>query len=185
MKLPLWLQALKSNNPVLPDESDSCLSPGLQVRLYELKDKTAKDIMVPRALVAALDADVQLRRVKRLKSSKQQFFPVYKGDLDHILGWIPKAKVLDLLNDPAEDSKLAFHVQPAGYIEETVSVADLADFFLKSGGPFLVVRSPDGLTSGIVMLADFVDLIFGLEVGPAVSANSIELPAPLLRNYEL
>ena len=139
--------------------------------------------MVPRALIHALDADVQLKRVRRLKSSKAHAFPVYKGDLDHILGWISKARVLELLNEPGEDSPLAGNLMPVGSIFEEATAADLADSFLKVACPFVVVKNHQGGTVGIVPLTEFVELLFGLEI------DTPSLPmvneSPVSRAYEL
>jgi CBS domain containing-hemolysin-like protein len=183
MKLFNWLQEANPGEEA-KDDGTPKTSPRLQARLQELQQMSVKEAMIPRALITALDADVQLRRVRRLKSAKVAFFPVYKGDLDHILGWIPKSKVLELLNnEPNEEVRLAENVKPVGEISETASVADLADAFLKSASPFLVVISEQGITAGIVPLSEFVELIFGFELGPPAqnAGNDINL----LRGYEL
>ncbi len=141
--------------------------------------------MTPRALVTALDADVQLRRVRRLKSAKVAYFPVYKGDLDHILGWISKQRVLELLNETTEEAQLAMHLRPVGFVNEEASVADLADAFLKAASPFLVVRNAQGTMTGIIPLSEFIELVFGFELSPAANPTPPEVSAPLLRGYEL
>jgi CBS domain containing-hemolysin-like protein len=183
MKIFNWLQEANPGEE-LTEDTEPPSAPRLQARLKELQEMPVKDAMIPRALITALDADVQLRRVRRLKSAKVAFFPVYKGDLDHILGWIPKAKVLDLLqSEPNEDVRLADNVKPVGEVPETASVADLADAFLKAASPFLVVKTEQGTTAGIVPLSEFVELMFGFELGPPAqnAGNDINL----LRGYEL
>jgi CBS domain containing-hemolysin-like protein len=181
MKLLSWLQ-----DPGISSESEETaeppLAPELHNRLTELKDQQVKEAMIPRALVTALDADVQLRRVRRLKSSKVTYFPVYKGDLDHILGWISKGKVLELLNEPNEEVRLADHVKAVGEVQEDASVASLADVFLKSASPFLVVKNQQGTTTGIVPLSEFVELVFGFELGPSAQTPASDLA---LRGYEI
>lgn len=185
MKLFNWLQESNPNGePSEEAGNEPPSSPRLQARLEELQKISVKDAMIPRALVTALDADVQLRRVRRLKSAKVAYFPVYKGDLDHILGWIPKSKVLELLNsEPNEEVSLSEHVKAVGTISESANVADLADAFLKAASPFLVVQNEQGTTTGIVPLSEFVELIFGFELGPPAqnAGNDINL----LRGYEL
>src|SRR5688500_9094187 len=110
MKLFSWLNDLKTPGFDSIDESadpEPSLSPALEKRLSALEEHKVTDVMIARALITALDADVQLRRVRRLKSAKVAFFPVYKGDLDHILGWVSKHKVLELLNENSEENSLA------------------------------------------------------------------------------
>lgn len=186
MKLFSWLNDLKT--PSLDSEESAepepSISPVLEERLSELEKIKVKDVMIPRALVTALDVDVQLRRARRLKSAKVAFFPVYKGDLDQILGWVSKQKALDLLAENSDDNPLANHVRPVGVIDEETTVADLADVFLKSASPFLVVKNESGTTTGIMPLAEFVELIFGFELSP-VSLPTTAEATPRMRGYEI
>jgi CBS domain containing-hemolysin-like protein len=185
MKLFNWLQETDGEgDPSAESSDDKPLSPLLQSRLQELRKMSVKEAMIPRALVTALDADVQLRRVRRLKSAKVIYFPVYKGDLDHILGWIPKSKVLELMsNEPNEEVRLADHVKSVGVVPETATVADLADAFLKEASPFLVVKNDQDATVGIVPLGEFVELVFGFELTPAAQNSASDIT--VLRGYEL
>lgn len=181
MKLFNWLNEDSPSGSSDTAEPDSRSS--LRLRLNELKDKKATDLMVARALVSALDAEVQLRRVRRLKSSKASFFLVYKGDLDRIIGWITKAKVLELINETGEDSSIALHVRPIGYVTEEASVADVADVMAGTGSPFVVVRNEVGSTLGTLTVYDVVEQLFGIELNPA-AAPSLSEPGAL-RGYEL
>jgi Mg2+/Co2+ transporter CorB len=182
MKLFSWLQdsALAGLDS---EDAEPPLAPALKARLIELKGMKVKDVMVPRALITALDADVQLRRVRRLKSAKTAYFPVYAGDLDHILGWISKQKVMDLMQMPTEDVLLAKNVQPVGEIDEEATVAALADAFLKAASPFLVAKNATGQTTGLMPLSEFVELIFGFELAPGAQPSGHDVSA--LRNYEI
>ncbi len=187
MKLFSWLNDENpSENKTNEDsEAEPSLSPVLEARLSELTKMKVTDIMIPRALVTALDADVQLRRVRRLKSAKVAHLPVYKGDLDHILGWVSKVKVLELLAENSEENSLAHFVRPVGTVFEDATVSELADIFLKAASPFLVVKNGHGATIGIVPLAEFVELIFGFELSPPPSAPALDIPAPRLSSFEL
>ena len=183
MKLFSWLQDLKGENQSA--EFEEAASPALQARLNELEKMSVREVMTPRAVIMALDVDVQLRRARRVKTAKVGFFPVYQGDLDHILGWISKHKVLELLSEPVEDIQLAHYLRPVGEIDENASVADLADAFLKSASPFMVVKNSHGSTVGIVPLHEFVELVFGFDMetpaGPAIEPAVVQP----LRSYEL
>lgn len=176
MKLLNWLNDFST--PEGPESSE--LSPALKARLSELEQIPVDKIMIPRALITGLDADVQLRRVRRLKSSKLAYFPVYRGDLDQILGWVSKEKVLELLNDQREESGLLNHVRPAGEVSDQASVADLADAFLAAASPFLVVKNSQRQTLGIVPLNEFVEKIFGFESSsPSPSLELMNSPNSL------
>lgn len=185
MKILSWLHDLTANDEN-ETEGEHPISPALVGRLNELDKMSVRDVMIPRSVVMALDVDVQLRRVRRLRSSKLNYFPVYKGDLDHILGWISKLKVLELLNEPAsEDVQLSQHLRPVGEVQEEATVAELADAFLKNASPFLIVKNSQGSTVGLVPLSEFVELVFGFDIGAPPQPVPTEPSAPLLRSYEL
>lgn len=164
------------------DDSEPPSSPLLSAKLASLKDTPVKSVMVPRALINALDADVQLRRVRRLKSLKVAYLPVYQNDLDHVLGWIAKTRAIELMVDPNEDVRLAEHVRPLGFVAEDMPAAHLADAFLKAGSPLLIVRNDAGVTTGLVPLADMVELIFGFPMHEPAPVIHPSAPAP---GYEL
>lgn len=178
-----WLNDSKSLNIEGDDaaEPEPSLSPILEARLAELEKIKVTDVMIPRAVITGLDADVQLRRVRRLKSAKANYFPVYKGDLDHILGWVSKQKVLELLQDNLEENPLAQMARPVGTVTESATAADLADIFLKSASPFLVVKNSVGNTTGIITLSEFVEMIFGFELSAVANSD----PSAQARGYEL
>lgn len=181
MKLLSWLQEPHESTEN-QNSNEPSLSPLLRARLEELREVPLKNLMVPRALITALDADVQLRRVRRLKSAKVTHFPVYRGDLDQILGWIPKSRVLELLNLVPEDVRLSDHLRPVGVVQENIKIDRLADEFLRSQSPVLVVVNPAGATVGIVPLAAFVELVFGFDLGHSTQSVPAELA---VRSYEL
>ena len=186
MKLFDWIQDLNTPETSADElEAPRPLAPVFQSRLEELKKIPVTDLMVPRSVVMALDVDVQLRRVRRLKSSKGVYFPVYKGDLDHILGWISKQKVLELLNEPAEEVQMTQYLRPVGEINETATVDQIADAFLRSSSPMLVVKNSQGNTVGIIPLSEFVELVFGFEMDAPSASTTVDVTAPLLRSHEI
>jgi CBS domain containing-hemolysin-like protein len=184
MKLFSWLQDAKSQDPesVVPDHS---MAPALEARLIELDKLSVREAMIPRSVMMALDVDVQLRRVRRLKSAKTLYFPVYKGDLDHVLGWISKSKVLELMNDTTDEVQLAKHIRPAGEVSETATAATLAEAFLKSSSPLLVVKNAQGGTAGVIPLSEYVELLFGFDLAPSELTPSTDLSSNPPRSYEV
>jgi CBS domain containing-hemolysin-like protein len=182
MKLLNWLNDV--DTPEIVEEQQGSLNPVLRQKLEELSHVPVTKVMIPRPLIQGLDADIQLRRVKRLKSSKIRYFPVYKGDLDRILGWIEKSKVVELLNnDGRDDTKLENHLQSIAKIPDTATVNMLADVFLHSKSPIIVVTNEAGQTVGLMTLVYFVELLFGFELDglppsppqPDVSAKTYEI----------
>ncbi len=164
MKLLNWLADQNEHNTFIENANE--VAPLLRKRLDELMAISVIEIMVPRPLINALDADVQLRRVRRLKSAKVSHFPVFKGDLDRVIGWIEKTKVIEMLNDPREEQKLENHVQHIPKIQETSKVPQLADLFIQAQSPFVIVENSQGQTVGLVTLEEFVARVFGIDLRP-------------------
>lgn len=182
MKLLSWLN--DHSDPEILENVKSGQWDSLRQRLEELNHVPVTKIMVPRPLIQGLDADIQLRRVKRLKSSKVRIFPVYKGDLDRILGWIEKGKVLEILNEGREDARIENHLQPAPRVRDTAKVSDLADIFLKHKSPMAVVADAFGKTAGLVLITDFLKEFFGFDMYSNVN-SPIETSLPLSKPYEI
>ncbi|MGE4131475.1 MAG: hypothetical protein AB7F86_07535 [Bdellovibrionales bacterium] len=163
IKLLNWindLEAIKEES----DEPEPEPGPMLRQKLEELGHLPVTELMVPRPLIHALDADVQLKRIRRLKTAKEQFFPVYKGDLDQILGWVAKTKVVELLNQSAEENALAKQAQPIPEVSDQAVVSDLTDVFIESHSPMIVVKNQEDQTVGLVTLPDFIERLFGVEL---------------------
>ncbi len=185
MKLLNWLADQNSPSTFI-EISERDTAPLLRKRMEELMGISVIEIMVPRPLITALDADVQLRRVRRLKSAKVSHFPVFKGDLDRILGWIEKAKVIELLNDVREDQKIENYVQPIPQINESAKVPELADLFIQAQSPFVTVTNGQGQTVGLVTLEEFVAKVFGIDLRPQqVPASLVDSAGTSLRSSEL
>lgn len=141
-------------------------SPEFNERLSELRETSVSELMIPRALIVGIDADVQLRRLRKLKLSPVEFFPVYRGDLDNVLGWVPKSAFVSLINKPnmGEEPRIVEFMRPVIEVGINTKVADLADHFLAAKVPFLVIKDQTGkATLGLVTLTDFVGYVFGVE----------------------
>lgn len=182
MKLLNWLNDLTTPEIEPPSEPHE-LAPALKARLSELESMPVEKVMVARALINGLDVDIQLRRHRRIKSAKVSYFPVYRGDLDQILGWVAKDQVVAILNEKSEDTPLLTYIKPVGEVSDRASVADLADAFLAAGSPFLVVKNDSKQTLGIVPLSEFVEKVFGFEVNP--TGRGLEIATSPNRPYEI
>jgi putative hemolysin len=165
------------------DDDSATEPPLLKARLAELEEIPVTKLMIPRPLIAGLDYDIQLRRLRRSLAGKPPYMPVYKGDLDRILGWVEKAKVIELLNSPGEQS-LDPIIQPIGQVPETMTAAELADRFLKTHSPLLVVTNSNAQTLGIVLLAEFLKSIFGFDLNPVIPPMSAEISQFQAKSFE-
>lgn len=137
-------------------------------RLGDIRSLTAKDRMVPRALVQAVDMDVEIGRLHFWKIAKSQYFPVYTGDLDHILGWISKDALHSLIHDGRSGTLNTEDVHvPAEHISEDMPLDQVFLKFVQQSAPLFVVQDQAGVTTGVLYLNDVLEQFFGLDIHPA------------------
>jgi CBS domain containing-hemolysin-like protein len=139
-----------------PEENDDPLPYlSLTERLKDLKNQTAKDLMVPRTLAPALDVDLQLSKVHRIKNPKFSYLAVYRGDLDNILGWVDREQIEGLIGS---DDTIQAHLHTIRTVREDEPLDEVFQKFVETSSPLFVVKSGQGLTSGILYLADILKM---------------------------
>jgi CBS domain containing-hemolysin-like protein len=138
------------------DESDSAMLAGV----FDFHQKTARDVMLPRTKVVAVQEDAseddvwQLLRVERYSR-----YPVYRDTLDDIVG-VFLAKDL-WLHDGAEPFALKRFVREALYVPHTRPAELVLDDLRRTRAHLAVVLDEYGGTAGIVTLEDLVEEIVG------------------------
>ncbi len=143
--------------PVVVDLADN---------LVRFAGRRARDIMVPRARVVALDADLPAAEVLRLirEEGYSRYPVVEENDLDRILGIL---HVKDLFRGLGAGGEV-----PGGFdlralarrpriVPETLPVGRLLRLFQQSRGHMAVVADEYGGTAGIVTLEDVLEELVG------------------------
>jgi len=129
--------------------------------VLEFSDITAKEIMVPRPDIVALDIsmsrDVLIRKVIEEGYSR---LPVYKGTIDHIIGVIYSKDLLSLLEHRSLII-LQDIIRPAHYVPESKKISQLLHEFQQNKTHIGVVVDEYGGTEGIITMEDIVEEIVG------------------------
>ena len=141
------------------------LEPLEQVRLHRalrLGLRTARQLMVPRARLAALDAATPFPEVLRLvATSPYSRLPVYRGSLDRVLGILhTKDVVLDYISDHPRAS-IAGLLRPILRVRETMPADRLLAFLRERRTHHALVEDDDGRISGLITLEDVVAELLG------------------------
>jgi putative hemolysin len=141
------------------------LEPLEQVRLHRalrLGLRTAKQLMVPRARLAALDATTPFADVLRLvATSPYSRLPVYRGSLDRVVGILhTKDVVLDYISDHPRAS-IAALLRPLLRVRETMPADRLLAFLRERRSHHALVEDDDGRVSGLITLEDVVGELLG------------------------
>ena len=118
----------------------------------------AREVMVPRPMVATVDSSWDLQTLQRfISTTPHSRFPVVDGSPDDIVGVLHAKHLLRLQSD-REWNEL---VVPALFVPESRSLPDLLQDFRRSGNHITLVLDEFGGLSGIVTLEDVLELVVG------------------------
>ena len=122
----------------------------------ELSEIKARDIMVPRAEVIAIDELTDLKKVKEiLIQTGLSKIPVYKDSIDNIIGYLHS---FDFLKKP---DNLQDFILPIEFIPEPMIVNDVLKRLTRQRKSIAVVIDEYGGTSGIITVEDIIEELFG------------------------
>jgi CBS domain containing-hemolysin-like protein len=147
------------------DEAESGLDPHERILLgnvLRLRDKTAYDIMLPRADIVAMPEDLTLDQVIRLiQREGHSRFPVYRGNLDEIVGMVHIKDVFAAVGrDPASFSLKDILRRPLLVVPQ-IPVLDLLLQMRAQRIHMALVVDEYGGIDGLVTIEDLVETIVG------------------------
>jgi len=129
--------------------------------LLEIQEIPVSAIMTPRREIFALeDAPITPELVKKIKKRGFSRIPVYRENLDHILGIL---HVKDLLRWRLEKKarRLADLVRAPFFVPEMMRARTLLEEFQKKRQKFALVVDEYGTIVGLVTLEDVLEELFG------------------------
>ena len=115
-----------------------------------------RDCMIPRTEICAVEESCSIAEPKNvfIESGKSKVL-VYRGDIDHIIGYIHS---LELFRNPEDWHK---HIRTMPFVPETMPANTLMRQLMQQKKSLGVVVDEFGGTSGIISLEDIVEEIFG------------------------
>jgi CBS domain containing-hemolysin-like protein len=129
--------------------------------VLELTDKVAREVMVPRVDVVALDADDTIDDVVRVVGeSGHSRIPVYEESIDNIIGVIYAKDVLLRARDPKPPS-LRELARAAYFTPETKRAGELLHDMQVRNVHIAIVVDEYGGTAGIITIEDLIEEIVG------------------------
>lgn len=128
--------------------------------IFELGETTAKEIMIPRVDMICAEVNTELQHLRELAKEKgHSRFPVYREDIDNILGI---ATVKDMLFvDDFSETRLEALIRPTFFIPESKKIDELLRDMRKKKMHMAIVLDEYGGTSGLVTLEDILEEIVG------------------------
>ncbi len=133
--------------------------------IFRFGDTAAREVMVPRIDVVAVDVETPLEDALRIMvGAGHSRMPVYQGSIDNTQGILYAKDILALqvTTEPTEDNPpIARLLRPAHFVPESKKLDDLlADMQLRKVHIAIVVDEYGG-TAGIVTIEDILEEIVG------------------------
>jgi CBS domain containing-hemolysin-like protein len=116
----------------------------------------ARDCMVPRTEIIAVDIDEELEVVQKQFINKGlSKIIVYRDSIDNIIGYVHS---YDLFTRPQSIKQV---LKPISFVPTVITGKELLEKFTKQAGSLAVVTDEYGGTAGIITLEDVIEEIFG------------------------
>lgn len=133
--------------------------------LLTLNSLFVSDIMTPRSVIFALDADETVTDVhSKHKPLRFSRIPVYKEDLDHIVGVTMRHQIHECVSMDHDHVKIGEITQPATQVSEKMTVAGLLEYLIKKKTHMAIVLDEYGVVTGLVTLEDAIETLLGVEI---------------------
>jgi CBS domain containing-hemolysin-like protein len=130
--------------------------------IFEFGDTTAREIMVPRVDVKAVEVNTPIQEVVDLMLQVgHSRIPVYEENVDNIVGTVFDRDLFKYLREGQTDVPLRETFRPAYFVPESKKVDELLRELQKSRVQMAIVVDEYGGTAGIVTIEDILEEIVG------------------------
>lgn len=128
--------------------------------LLDFGDLTAGEVMVPRVHIVGIPLDASREEiVELLVSSPHTRYPVYREDLDDVVGILHVKDVLRLLSRSGEPD--GYPLRPVPYVPETADVDVVLAAMRREGTQLAIILDEHGGTAGLVSIEDLFEEVVG------------------------
>ncbi len=144
--------------------------------ILDLEKATVEDIMVPRNEIVGIDLEDEWEQIlKQLRNSQHTRLPVYRGDIDHVIGIVHLRNFLGLQHKQAiTREQLEGIVRESYFIPEATPLNTQLLNFQRQRRRIGLVVDEYGDIQGLVTLDDILEEIVGeFTTDPATSSKDI------------
>lgn len=138
--------------------------------LFDFGELDAAEVMVPRVHMLGIPMNAGIDQILDIvRKSKHTRYPVYDGDMDHIVGMLHIKDILRLmLNGPVIIEEA---LQPVPYVPETSELDSVLKTMRREHSQMVVVMDEHGGTAGLITIEDLFEEVVG-----QVGEEHAELP---------
>lgn len=130
--------------------------------IFDFSERSVGQVMTPRRKVQAIPVDMPRDELlKTVTESRHSRFPVYDGDLDHIVGILHLKDLVRQSMRPNAPFDLRLILRVAPEVPEDFSIESLLAAFKNQKLHLAIVRDEFGGMAGVVTLEDLVEEVVG------------------------
>ena len=133
------------------------------VNMLDLEKVKVEDAMIPRGELVAVDIELKIDEItESILNCKHTRIPIYKNELNKLLGFLHKRKIIDMLVDGIiTKEKIIQNINPPYFIPEDTSLTSQLIEFKKERKRIGFVVDEYGDVKGVVTLDDILEEIVG------------------------
>ncbi len=141
-----------------------------------LEQATIADVLTPRSKIYAINLEDPLSSItEQIVNSPYSKIPVYRNDIDHIVGIISLKQAIRLMNQgPISLKSLESIIEAAYFVPEQLSLQKLLIHFQKKKERFALIVNEYGDIEGLATLEDILEEIIGDYLHSLPSQQSIQ-----------
>ncbi|MDR5683754.1 MAG: hemolysin family protein [Armatimonadota bacterium] len=128
--------------------------------LFEFGDRTAAEVMVPRVRIVGIPIGATSQEISAiLRAQPHTRYPVYRGDLDHVVGMV---HIKDLLRLYGGRRSLELpDVRSVPFVPQTATLTAVLAAMRRARTQIAIVIDEHGGTSGLVTVEDLFEEVVG------------------------
>ena len=132
------------------------------LNIFNFSERDVHQVMTPRPKIEAISVDITLSSLlEQIAESRHSRFPVYEGELDHIIGHL---HVKDLIRHQMRTKgqfDIRLLIRPVPVVPEHYPIEKMLTVFKRQRIHMAVVLDEFGGTAGIVTLEDLLEEVVG------------------------
>jgi CBS domain containing-hemolysin-like protein len=155
-ELKSWVETGQADGALEKEERQMIYS------IFQFGDTLAREIMVPRIDMLALDVESPLAEVvAAVSASGHSRIPIYEDTIDNIIGLLYAKDLLQWLGSAKKFTSLREVMRPAFFVPEAKKLDDLLTEMQSSRTHIAIIVDEYGGVAGLVTLEDILEEIIG------------------------
>jgi CBS domain containing-hemolysin-like protein len=155
-ELRIMISSAVSSGELEPEEQDYLNN------VFDFGDRVAREIMVPRPDIEALPHDAPLEElVEKAAFGRYTRYPVYEGDLDHVIGAVHIKDLFRAASEETDDFDIGPLIRECLVVPENKPIEQILREFQQRKLQMAIVIDEWGSVEGLITIEDVLEEIVG------------------------